>query len=303
MNSHVETHRKARHLSQVFTARDSQDGAGVKLKRVFAFQAVDGSESLDPFLLLDEFASDDAADYIGGFPDHPHRGFETVTYMLAGCMEHRDHMGNRGLLEPGSVQWMSAAHGVIHSEMPKQEEGRMQGFQLWVNLPAAEKMKAPGYQEFSPQEIPSYTLGHGATVKAIAGKMVIDDQVIQGPVTGISTTPIYLDISLPPVSRLSIPVPAGHTVLTHIFEGVMYAHEGVDERSQALTPGQMGKWSDGDHVQLSTGKKGVRLLLLAAQPLNEPVVHYGPFVMNTRDEIEQALHDYRTGKLTEFKGE
>ena len=298
MSNQVKINAQARQLSRVFTARDSQDGDGVKLKRVFSFQSGQDAESLDPFLLLDEFSSDDAADYIGGFPNHPHRGFETVTYMLEGRMEHRDHMGNQGQLVPGSVQWMTAARGIIHSEMPMQEEGRMQGFQLWVNLPAAEKMKAPRYQEYSPDEIPSYALSNGVIIKAIAGNMKINGADIQGPVAGIATSPTYLDITLPAQTSLVIPVPEAHSVLSYVFEGELYANPSVQENSQRLTRGQMGKWADGDHIDMISGEKGARLLLLTAQPIHESVVHYGPFVMNTQEEIEQAVRDYHSGQLT-----
>ncbi len=295
MNNQVNINAQTRQLNRVFTAHDSHDGDGVKLKRVFSFQSGQSAKSLDPFLLLDEFSSDDAADYIGGFPDHPHRGFETVTYMLEGRMEHRDHMGNQGRLVSGGVQWMTAARGIIHSEMPMQEEGRMQGFQLWVNLPASEKMKAPKYQEYQPEQIPSYTLSNGAIIKAIAGNMQIDHIDIHGPVAGIATAPIYLDITLAPQTSLTIPVPHTHSVLSYVFSGELYATE---QENQALSQGQLGKWTDGDHLAISSGDQGARLLLLAAQPINEPVVHHGPFVMNTQEEIEQAVRDYHSGQLT-----
>lgn len=303
MNSQTKKNTtQTRELAQVLTARDSHDGDGVKLQRVFSFQGEQGADSLDPFLLLDEFSSDDAADYIGGFPDHPHRGFETVTYMLEGLMEHKDHMGNQGQLVPGSVQWMTAASGIIHSEMPMQEEGRMQGFQLWINLPATDKMKTPSYQEYRPEEIPSYTFSNGVSLKAIAGQASINGIQVKGPVAGIATAPVYFDITLPSEAYLEIPVSTEHTVLTYVFEGELRANHGR-QKSQPLSRGQMGKWTNGDRIKVVTGEKGARLLLLAALPLNEPVVQYGPFVMNTREEIEQALSDYRSGRLTMQNGE
>lgn len=297
MNNQVKADSKTRHLSTVFTARDSQDGDGVKLKRVFSFQANQGGESLDPFLLLDEFASDDAADYVGGFPDHPHRGFETVTYMLAGRMEHRDHLGNRGELVPGAVQWMTAASGIIHSEMPLQEKGRMQGFQLWINLPAAEKMRTPEYQEYRPEQIPVYTLDNGVTIKAIAGSVEVEERLIKGPVSGIATDPTYMDIAIPPHTELKVPVAANHSLLTYLFDGELQDAGGSGRQNGSLIRGQLGKWSEGDHIEMRSGEAGARLLLLAAKPINEPVVQYGPFVMNTHAEIKQAISDYQSGRL------
>ncbi len=288
---------RTRTLSDVFTARESLDGAGVKLKRVFSFQVQSSGNqkggSLDPFLLLDELVSDSTADYIGGFPAHPHRGFETVTYLLEGRVRHKDHLGNTGELMPGSVQWMTAARGIVHSEMPVQDEGRMHGFQLWINLPAAEKMNPPRYQEYLPQEIPEYPLEGGISIKVIAGEVELEGTTITGPVNGVSTQPLYLDVTLPPNTHFQLPVTEKHALLTYVFEGELYS-----TKDQLLTKGQMGEWIHGNVLGIGTHNQGARLLIMAAKPLREPVVQYGPFVMNTREEIEQAIVDYESGRLT-----
>ncbi|MGF1761984.1 pirin family protein [Aliivibrio kagoshimensis] len=283
-----------RSISDVFTARDSHDGDGVKLKRVFSFQPHTTSASLDPFLLLDEFSSDNPNDYIGGFPEHPHRGFETVTYMIEGLMEHRDHLGNIGRLTPGSVQWMTAGKGVLHSEMPKQEAGLLRGLQLWVNLPAERKMQPAAYQEFSAEEMPLTTLNNGTSVKAIAGNTVINQQEIEGVVTQIATQALYLDMAIPINQQVTIDVPASHTVLTYLLEGEYQSPEG-----KVLQAHQMAKWKDGDQVTITATEHGARLIFLSGEPINEPVVHYGPFVMNTSREIDQAISDFQNGTLTD----
>jgi quercetin 2,3-dioxygenase len=277
-----------RMLQTLLTAQPASDGAGVKLHRIVG---PNGMRGLDPFLLLDEFASDAAADYIAGFPPHPHRGFETVTYMLDGEMLHEDHLGNRGRLSAGGVQWMTAGRGVIHSEMPQQEEGRMHGFQLWINLPAAEKLKDPAYREIPAAIIPVATLPNGATVKAIAGRLEVAGTALVGAVSGISTEPLYLDVRLPPGTDLEVPVPRGHRALVYLYAGGLT----WGERAQGVR--QMAVLGGGDALELSAGAQGAQALVLAARPLGEPVAHYGPFVMNTREEIDQAIRDYQEGRL------
>jgi redox-sensitive bicupin YhaK (pirin superfamily) len=270
-------------------AQPASDGAGVKLHRVVG---PDSMRGLDPFLLLDEFRSDDAADYIGGFPPHPHRGFETVTYMLEGAMRHEDHLGNRGRLVSGGAQWMTAGRGVIHSEMPEQDEGRMHGFQLWINLPAAEKMKDPGYRDIAPDEVPEAALPGGGLARVIAGRFAHADGTVEGAVTGIGTDPLYVDLQLPADGAVTVPVEPGHTALLYVYRGT------VATGGETLGERRLARLGDGDAVALRAGPDGGRALLLAARPLGEPVAHHGPFVMNTREEIEQAIADYREGRLT-----
>jgi hypothetical protein len=253
---------------------------------------------LDPFLMLDEFSSEDASDYIAGFPSHPHRGFETVTYMLNGHMLHQDHLGNRGDLRSGDVQWMTAARGIIHSEMPQQESGRMRGFQLWINLPAREKMKPASYRDIPSRDIPLAQLRGGATARVIAGTVQdTGGSTVTGPVTGISTDPTYLDIALPADAVLEQPIGAGHNCCVYVYEGELLL--GPEGGNRTLHSRQLGVTGDGDRLQLRTGASRARCLLLAARPINEPIVQYGPFVMNTRAEIEQAILDYQTGALTQ----
>jgi redox-sensitive bicupin YhaK (pirin superfamily) len=271
----------------VVAAQPTSDGAGVKLRRTIGTPALD---HLDPFLLLDEFRSDSVADYGAGFPDHPHRGFETVTYMLAGTMEHRDDSGNRGLLTAGSVQWMTAGRGIIHSEMPRQVDGLMWGFQLWVNLPAKDKMTRPRYQDIPPEAIPERTTDSGARVRVIAGEA----EGVAGPVSGIATSPLYLDVAIPAGARFSQPVPAGMTAACYVFEGAA-AIGGEDAR--AVPTGSLAVLGDGDSVAVAA-PSGARFLLLAARPLREPIARYGPFVMTTREEIAQAFRDFQEGTLT-----
>lgn len=284
----------ARSLVRTIPSVRASDGAGVQLRRSLgAGKAL----RLDPFLMLDEFYSDDPDDYLAGFPPHPHRGFETVTYMLDGHMRHEDHLGNRGDLGPGAVQWMTAARGIIHSEMPQQSAGRMRGFQLWLNLPAAEKMQPAAYRDIPADRIPQIELPDGGQLRLIAGRLVLNGQSHAGPVNaqpGDKTTdPLYLDLRLPPQGSLTLPVPRGHNAFVYLYEGD--ARIG-DAALQARAVSVLG---DGETVALRAGADGARLLLLAARPLNEPVEQYGPFVMNTREEIEQALRDYRDGTLAD----
>jgi quercetin 2,3-dioxygenase len=285
-----------RTLMHVIQSMPTSDGAGVKLRRSLGSQR---GLHVDPFLMLDEFYSDNPNDYIAGFPAHPHRGFETVTYMLDGHMRHEDHLGNRGDLGPGDVQWMTAARGIIHSEMPQQSAGRMRGFQLWLNLPASEKMKAAAYRDIPAREVPVAALPHGGSARIIAGILAVAGRQFAGPVNGhdanSSTDPLYIDVDLPADAEFIAPVTAGHSAFIYIYEGE--ANLGPADRAKPLPHRAAGVLTDGDTVRVQAGKQGTRFLLLAAKPLREPVVQYGPFVMNTREEIEQALADYRDGRL------
>lgn len=276
-----------RSITTLYPALDTQDGAGVRLRRVLGQHP---GQRLDPYLMMDHFASDDASDYIAGFPDHPHRGFETITYMLDGHMLHRDHMGNEGHLRPGDVQWMTAGRGVIHSEMPQQEAGRMQGFQIWLNLPAALKMQPARYRDIAADQLPRIPLDGGELV-LLAGELALAGRVWQGPIHSEQTQPLIADIRLAPDERLSLPLAAELSALVYAFEGELSINE------RRLPHGQSALLGAGDALELTAGVNGGRLLLLAGRPLNEPVVQYGPFVMNTQAEIEQAIMDYRAGKL------
>ena len=274
-----------RTLQRVIPSIAASDGAGVKLRRSL------GASQLarhDPFLMLDEFYSDDPDDYLAGFPSHPHRGFETVTYMLDGHMQHKDSGGNTGDLGPGDVQWMTAARGLVHSEMPQQTEGRMRGFQLWLNLPAKEKMKAPAYRDIPAGDIPVVPV-QGGEVKVIAGRF----GETRGAVHGGSTDPHYWDVHLEPGALFEAPVPAGHNAFLYAYEG----EATVGEDGKALPHRAAGLLSDGEAVSIRAGAQGARVLVLAGKPLREPVVQYGPFVMNTREEIEQAIGDYQAGEF------
>jgi quercetin 2,3-dioxygenase len=275
-----------RRVVAAIRGRPASDGAGVKLTRVIGQPAL---PDLDPFLMLDEFGSDKGADYIGGFPDHPHRGFETVTYMLAGRMRHGDNQGNVGLLRPGSVQWMTAGRGIIHSEMPEQEEGLMQGFQLWVNLPAKDKMTKPRYQDIDPENVPVVERADGTKVKVLVGSF----DGVRGPVTDVATDPLYLDVTLPAGVKVSVPVEAEHNAFAYVFEGTAR----IGAEAQLMERGQLAVLSLGDGVTVEGGPKGGRLILVAGRPLREPVAKYGPFVMNTPAEIHQAIADYQAGKF------
>ena len=277
-----------RSLQRVIPSVATSDGAGVKLRRSL------GASQLarhDPFLMLDEFYSDDPDDYLAGFPSHPHRGFETVTYMLDGHMQHQDSGGNTGDLGPGDVQWMTAARGIIHSEMPQQSEGRMRGFQLWLNLPAKDKMKPAAYSDVPSAAIPVARLGHGVTVKVIAGTFEHGGKKTAGPIRGISTDPRYFDVHLDTRAVFESALPAGHNAFLYAYEGEAV----IGEDRKPLAHRAAGLLSDGDSVRIEAGEKGARVLLLAGKPIGEPVVQYGPFVMYTREEIEQAVNDYQSG--------
>jgi len=273
-------------INKVIAAQPASDGAGVALHRSIATHAV---PDLDPFLLLDEFNSENPDDYIAGFPDHPHRGFETVTYMIDGRMRHKDSAGNEGVLTPGSIQWMTAGRGIVHSEMPEQEDGRMRGFQLWVNLPAKDKMMAPRYQEFAPEELAVVTHDNGAEVRIVAG----EHEGRTGPVTDIAVEPLYLDITLPAGATVRQPTPLGHTAFVYTFGG-----PGVQVAGTDVPYRHLGLLTDGESVALRTaGDTESRVLLVAGAPFNEPIARYGPFVMNTREEIMQAFDDFQNGRF------
>ncbi len=264
----------------------ASDGAGVKLTRVI------GTENLgdvDPFLMLDEIRSSEGSDYIAGFPDHPHRGFETVTYVLAGRMRHRDNHGNSGLLTPGSVQWMTAGRGIVHSEMPEQEDGLMWGFQLWVNLPAKDKMIAPRYQDIAPDRIPEAALPGGARVRVLAGEFAGQ----RGPVEGVVTAPLLLDLDVPAGGRVAIPVPGGHSAFAYVFAGEAL----IGDPAVTVPRGTAAVLGAGDAALVRGGAQAARVLLAAARPLRETVARYGPFVMNTPQEIRQAIADYQGGRF------
>lgn len=283
-----------RSLAHVIPAIATSDGAGVKLRRSIGSQR---GLYLDPFLMLDEFGTDNPGDYIAGFPAHPHRGFETVTYMLDGRMQHKDHLGNVGDLGPGGVQWMTAGRGVIHSEMPLQESGRMRGFQLWINLPSAEKMKPAGYRDIQASEIPQAALPGGGSIKVIAGTAEIGEARLSGPINSpaqpLSTAPLYFDLELPAGAVFEQPIPAGHNAFLYTYEGSVAVAGKSAPAQAALVLGA------GERLSLQAGPQGARVILLAGKPLREPVVQYGPFVMNSREEIEQALRDYQQGVLTD----
>lgn len=284
---------KTRYIERIIRGMPTSDGAGVRLTRTLGQTPF---ARLDPFLMLDEFASDNADDYIAGFPAHPHRGFETVTYMLDGHMLHEDHLGNRGNLKSGGVQWMTAARGIIHSEMPQQESGRMHGFQLWVNLPAQEKMKEPSYRDIQAGDIPVVDF-NGGTVRVIAGTLDVDGTQTAGAVTGISTQPLYFDVRLDAGESFSHAIPAGHNAFLYVYAGSLAADTDNGTGFSNLAQKTLGVLSAGDGITVSAKDGPARFLLLAGKPLNEPVVQYGPFVMNSREEIEQAIQDYQAGTL------
>ncbi len=273
-----------RPVERLIAGQATSDGAGVKLTRVLT---QDLQRRLDPFLMLDAFGSDRPGDYIAGFPDHPHRGFETVTYMLAGRMRHRDSAGNEGLLQSGGVQWMTAGRGVIHSELPEQSEGLMVGFQLWLNLPAKDKMQAPWYRDLQSAEVPEWREA-GVTARVIAGA----SHGVAGAVQREGTAALYLDIHLEAGASFEQPLPAAHNAFVYVYRGaVELGGQSVPLQRMAILANQ------GDGVRLTAGAHGARALLIAGRPLNEPIVQHGPFVMNTQQEIFQAVEDFRAGRL------
>ncbi len=292
-----------RMIRKVWKSKPTLEGAGVRLRRAFGFQEV---PQFDPFLLLDAFHSDNPADYNRGFPWHPHRGIETITYVLAGTVEHGDSMGNRGVISAGDVQWMTAGSGIIHQEMPKGgRDGRLAGFQLWANLPARDKMMEPRYREVKRAEIPQVTTSEGATVRVICGQV----GVVRGPVRDIMTDPEYLDVTLPAGKTFTHPVKAGHTVFTYVFEGEAYfdpgrdafAREAVGENyfdlARSCTCGKdtLVLYGPGHSILVTTERQPVRFLLVSGKPLNEPVAWRGPIVMNTQEELRVAFREYERG--------
>ncbi|MFT5083944.1 MAG: redox-sensitive bicupin YhaK (pirin superfamily) [Lentisphaeria bacterium] len=281
-----------RKVIEQMKARPASDGDGVKLLRVFGGQQ---PERFDPFLLMDEFGSDKASDYIGGFPAHPHRGFETITYMLQGKMEHRDHMDNVGLINDGDVQWMTAGKGIIHSEMPRQTEGEMRGFQIWLNLPARNKMKPAVYKDVPGDNIPTYA-SDGVFIKAIAGKTTLGDVAVNGYFDIADTEAVYLDVHLAKGKQISLPIATDLNTLVYMYEGKVALGDNMTHAGPQ-TLSRMNTF--GDLVIANTGETLARLLVLAGKPLREPIAQHGPFVMNTYDEINQAVEDYRNGVLTD----
>ncbi len=287
MNSEAIVANTPRQVVQTLRGQPASDGAGVKLTRVIGQPRL---PDLDPFLLLDEFGTDKPEDYIAGFPEHPHRGFETVTYMLDGRMRHKDNHGHEGVLEPGAVQWMTAGRGIVHSEMPEQRAGRMRGFQLWMNLPARDKMKAPNYQEFGGERLPVVERP-GVSVKLIAGSL----DGATGPVEQPATDPIYMDVRLDAGVDFVLPVPAGHSAFVYVYEGGLSV--GNAREAATISAQELAVLGDGTEVKLAGRAPRTRAIVVAGRPLREPVARYGPFVMNTREEIIQAFSDYQSGKF------
>jgi redox-sensitive bicupin YhaK (pirin superfamily) len=278
---------RSRRIERVVGGQFVMDGAGVKINRVLTQPL---QRRLDPFLMLDAFGSDKAGDYIAGFPEHPHRGFETVTYMLAGRMRHRDSAGNEGLVSDGGVQWMTAGRGVVHSEMPEQSEGLMEGFQLWLNLPASDKMGAPWYRDIPAEEVPRFALPSGAEVQVIAGST----HGVDGAVQREATQPLYVDIHLPEGVEFEQPLPAGHNAFFYVYRGeVVVDGKAVPQARMAILDNASG--ADGVRIKATADS---RLIVIAGRPLNEPIAQYGPFVMNTNAEVFQAVEDFRAGRFT-----
>ena len=293
-----------RPVARIVRALPAADGAGVRLHRSLGSPAM---PMLDPFLLLDEMKSEDSSDYVAGFPNHPHRGFETVTYMIAGRMQHKDSVGNTGNLSAGSIQWMTAGRGIVHSEMPQQVDGLLWGFQMWVNLPRKDKMRAPRYQDIAAEAVPEVELPRGGLVRVLAGA----SHGVAGAVEGIVTQPLLLDVHLGPGSELVQPVPARHNAFAYVFDGAGHFDEAAGQPAQrAATANLAGDrahkpvearhlvvFGEGDAVRARAEASSVRFLLAAAQPIKEPVARYGPFVMSTREELIEAFNDFETGRL------
>jgi redox-sensitive bicupin YhaK (pirin superfamily) len=291
MNTSSTPLARSRTVERLVRGQPTSDGDGVRLTRVLTQPL---QQRLDPFLMLDAFGSDAASDYIGGFPDHPHRGFETVTIMKAGRMRHRDSVGNVGLLEPGSVQWMTAGRGIIHSEMPEQEEGRMAGFQLWVNLAAQDKLQPPAYRDVAPADVPRFETDGGVAVRVIAGQTHGVTGAVQRPVT----EPLVLDITLSPGSRFEVPLPAGHNAFAYVYGGVPVAIGGTLSASEHMAILTNDAAADGVSFAVAAEAGApAQVLLVAGAPLKQPIAQYGPFVMNTVQELQQAVSDYQRGVL------
>ena len=281
----MSTQPNSRTVERTVQGVVTSDGAGVKLTRVLTQQL---QRRLDPFLMLDAFRNENPDDYIGGFPDHPHRGFETVTYMIAGRMRHHDSAGNQGLLGPGGVQWMTTGSGLIHSELPEQHEGLMEGFQLWLNLPGRNKMIKPSYRDIPTDQVPELTTALGVKVRVIAGS----SHGVEGAVQRPDTFPIYVDVHMPAETHFTQDIPAGHNAFAYTYRGeVTIAGTPVPDRIMAILA------NDGAHQVTLFAKQPSRVLIIAGQPLNEPIAQYGPFVMNTGEDIQQTLRDYRDGKF------
>jgi hypothetical protein len=281
-----------RRIARVVTPVPVIEGAGVRLKRSIALPHLD---YLDPFLLFDHFGSDDPQDYLAGFPMHPHRGIETVTYMLAGLVHHKDSLGNAGSIQAGDIQWMTAGRGIMHEEMPEPLNGRMEGFQLWVNLPAALKMTKPRYQDVSASQIPGIELESGVKVRVIAGTVVST----RGPITDIAADPTYLDVSLPVKASFTFPIPKGHTAFAYVFQGAGKFGGAAGKSGSVVPCPNLVVFDDGDSISVETADSPARFLLASGKPLHEPIARHGPFVMNTREEIEQALRDLRSGTFVQ----
>lgn len=283
----AETVTRSRSVERIVAGQATSDGAGVKLTRVLTQPL---QPRLDPYLMLDAFRNDDPEDYAAGFPDHPHRGFETITYMIAGRMRHRDSAGHEGLLENGGVQWMTAGRGVIHSEMPEQEDGLMEGFQLWLNLPARDKMCEPWYRDFAAADIPTYRTQAGVEVRVIAGR----SHGVEGAVTREATEPLYLDVHLPAGARFAQHLPPAHNAFVYVYRGELrVGGTSLPERRMAVLANE----PDADGVVLEATSGDTRVLLIAGQPLGEPIAQYGPFVMNTQAELHEAMSDFREGRF------
>lgn len=279
-----EQGKTPRGVARVLRAMDTSDGAGVSLKRSVGSPQLD---MLDPFLMLDSISTDNADEYIAGFPEHPHRGFETVTYMVEGAMRHKDNMGNEGVLRSGGVQWMTAGSGILHSESPEQENGLLQGFQLWINLPAKDKMVTPRYQNIEGSDVAEFSPEDGVDLRLVAGEFMGKT----GPVNGIATKPVFIDAKLAAGREVTLPVPKGHAAMVYVFIGDAIV------AGQAVTTHHLAVLEDGDSIMLKGGPEGGRMLLIAARPLHEPVVRYGPFVMSSKQELMQAFDDYQRGRF------
>ena len=285
---------RSRRVERIVRGQPTSDGDGVRLTRVLTQPL---QRRLDPFLMLDAFGSDAASDYIGGFPSHPHRGFETVTIMLEGRMRHHDSVGNVGLLEPGSVQWMTAGRGIIHSEMPEQQEGRMAGFQLWVNLAAKDKMCAPRYRDVPPAEVPQFSVAQGALLPTMVRVIAGQAHGVTGAVTRPTTEPLVLDITLPAGAVFHQPLPATHNAFIYVFGGVVDVGDSDASRVDADRMAILSNDPKADGLSLTAGATTARVLLVAGHPLNEPIAQHGPFVMNTVEELHQAVADFQRGAL------
>lgn len=281
-----------RSVDALVAGRATRDGAGVRLTRVLTGEL---QQRLDPFLMLDQFGSNDPKDYGAGFPDHPHRGFETVTYMIAGRMRHRDSAGNEGLLQNGGVQWMTAGRGLVHSEMPEQEEGLMEGFQLWLNLPSHQKMCTPWYRDIQSEGIPEVRTESGVGVRVISGQSHGVQGAMHRPAQDYPTDPLYLDIHFSDPQTFTQTIPEGHNAFVYVYRGALTVHSQAGDETVPLQ--RMAILSHGGDGVVLKGDAGTKALLIAGQPLGEPIAQYGPFVMNTREELMQAVEDFQAGRL------